>query len=150
MSMLTLATSYLTTSNLPWFMDLTFQIPTQYHSYSIGLYFHHQTQNNRLLFSLWLHLFILFEVISPLFSSSILGTYLPGGFIFQCHILLPFHTVHGVLKARILKWFAIRFSSAPHFVRTLCYDLSVLGGPTQHGSYFCWVRQYRGPCGHFG
>ena len=24
---------------------------------------------------------------------------------------LPFHTVHGVLKARILKWFAIPFSS---------------------------------------
>ena len=31
----------------------------------------------------------------------------PGDFIFQCPIFLPFHTVHGVLKARILKWFAI-------------------------------------------
>ena len=30
---------------------------------------------------------------------------------FQCPIFLPFHTVHGVLKARILKWFAIPFSS---------------------------------------
>ena len=29
---------------------------------------------------------------------------------------LPFHTVHGVLKARILKWFAIPFSSGPRFV----------------------------------
>jgi len=29
---------------------------------------------------------------------------------------LPFHTVHGVLKARILKWFAIPFSSGPHSV----------------------------------
>ena len=27
---------------------------------------------------------------------------------------MPFHTVHGVLKARILKWFAIPFSSGPH------------------------------------
>ena len=26
------------------------------------------------------------------------------------------HTVHGVLKATILKWFAIPFSSGPHFV----------------------------------
>ena len=26
---------------------------------------------------------------------------------FQYPITLPFHTVHGVLKARILKWFAI-------------------------------------------
>ena len=30
MSMFTLAISYLTTSNLPWFMDLTFQVPIQY------------------------------------------------------------------------------------------------------------------------
>ena len=30
MSMFTLAISCLTTSNLPWFMDLTFQIPMQY------------------------------------------------------------------------------------------------------------------------
>ena len=30
----------------------------------------------------------------------------------QCLIFLPFHTVHGVLKARILKWFAIPFSSS--------------------------------------
>ena len=30
---------------------------------------------------------------------------------FQCPIFLPFHTVHGVLKARILKWFAIPFSN---------------------------------------
>ena len=36
-------------------------------------------------------------------SISILGTYLPGEFIFQYHIFLPFHTVHGVLMARILK-----------------------------------------------
>ena len=38
---------------------------------------------------------------------SILGTYRPGEFPFQYPIILPFHTVHGVLKARILKWFAI-------------------------------------------
>ena len=43
-------------------------------------------------------------------------------------------TVPGVLKARILKWFAIPFSSRPHFVRTLHHDPSILGGPTWHGS----------------
>ena len=90
--------------------------------------------HNWVLFSLWLHLFILFGVIPPFFSSSILGTYLSVEFIFQCPIFLPFHTVHGVLKARILKWFAIPFSSGPHFVRTLHHDPSILGGPTQHGS----------------
>ena len=50
--------------------------------------------------------------------------------IFQCHIFLPFHTVNSVLKARILKRFAIPFFSGPHFVRILHHDLSVLGGPT--------------------
>ena len=58
-------------------------------------------------------------VTSPFFSSSILCTYWPGEFIFQCHTFLPLHTVHGVLKARILKWFAFPFSSGPKFIRTL-------------------------------
>ena len=40
--------------------------------------------------------------------------------------VLPFHTVHGVLKTRMLKWFAIPFSSGPHFVRTLHHDPSWL------------------------
>ena len=44
------------------------------------------------------------------------------------------HTVHGVPKARIQKWFAIPFSSGPRFVRTFHHDTSILGGPTQHGS----------------
>ena len=38
--------------------------------------------------------------------------------------------VHGVLKARILKWFAIPFSSGLHSVRPLHHDRLVLGGPT--------------------
>ena len=46
------------------------------------------------------------------------------------------HTVHGVLKARILKWFAIPFSSRPCFVRTLHHDSTVLRGATQHGHSF--------------
>ena len=63
--------------------------------------------------SSFIHLcvFILLRVISPLFSSSILGTYRPRELIFQRPIFLPFHTVHGILKARILKWFAIPFST---------------------------------------
>ena len=40
-------------------------------------------------------------------------------------------TVHGVLKARILKWFAIPFSSGPHSVRPLHYDLAIWVAP--HG-----------------
>ena len=82
------------------------------------------------LFLLWLYPFILSGVISPLISSSVLGTYRPGEFLFQHPIILPFHTVHGVLKARILKWFAIPFSSGPHSVRPLHHDPPVLGVST--------------------
>ena len=89
--------------------------------------------HNWVLLLLWPHFFILSGVISLLISSSILGTYQPMEFIFQCPIFLPFLTVHGVLKARILKWFAIPFSRGPHSVRPLHHDPPVLGGPTQHG-----------------
>ena len=122
MSTFTLVISCLTTSNLPWFMDLTLQVPMQYCSLQ------HQT----LLLSpvtctteCWfcfgsvssflLELFL--QNFSSYFSSIILGTSWPGEFIFQCPIFLPFHTAHGILKAVILKWFSISFSSGPHFVR---------------------------------
>ena len=53
------------------------------------------------LFLLWLCLFILSGVISPLFSSSILGTYWSGEFLFQYPIILPFHAVHGKVQAAV-------------------------------------------------
>ena len=80
---------------------------------------------------LLLHLLSLSGVIAPLISSSILGR--PREFIFQCPIFLPFHTVHGVLKARILKWLAIPFSSGLHSARPLHHDPPVLGGPSGRG-----------------
>ena len=62
--MFTLAIYCLTTSNLPWFMDLTFQVPMQYCSLQhwILLLTHHI--HNWVLFLLWLHPFILSGVIS--------------------------------------------------------------------------------------
>ena len=41
--MFTLAISCLAISSLPWFMDLTFQVPMQYFSLHIGLCFYHQS-----------------------------------------------------------------------------------------------------------
>ena len=98
-------------------MDLPFQVlmqccSLQHQTTSVTSHIH-----NWVLFLLWLHPFILSGVTSPLISSSILGPYRPGEFIFQYLIFLPFHTVHGVLKARILKWFATPFSSGPRSVR---------------------------------
>ena len=125
MSIFTLAISCLITSNLPCFKYLTFQVPMQIALYSMDFSSTSSHIHNWVLLFLWLHLVILSGVISPLISSSLLGTYPPGELIFQCPIFLPFHTVHGVLKARILKWFAIPFSSG-HFVRTFHHDLSIL------------------------
>ena len=120
--MFILAISCLSTSNLPWLMDLTFQVPLQFcSSQHWTLLPSSVTSTTVCIFSLAPSLHS-FWSISPLFSSSILGTYWPGEFIFQCRNFLPFYTVHGVLKARILKWFVIPFLSGPHFVRSLHHD----------------------------
>ena len=126
MSLCTLVISCLTTSNLPWFMDLTFQVPMQYCS------LHYQTllpspvtSTTGCCFCFGSVPSLFSGVISPLISSSILEIYRLGEFIFQCPIFLPFHTVHGVLKTRILKWFVIPFPSGPRFIRTLHHDWSI-------------------------
>ena len=43
---------------------------------------------------------------------------------------LPGSSACGILQARILKWFAIPFSSGPHSVGSLHHDLPILGCPT--------------------
>ena len=88
----------------------------QKHQFFIGPCFYHQSHPQLGVVFALVSSPHSFGVISPLISSSILGTYQPVEFIFQCPIFLPVHTVHGVLKTRILKWFAIPFSSGPHFV----------------------------------
>ena len=87
-------------------MDLTFQVPMQHCSLQHQTLFPSPvTPTTGCCFcfdSISSFFFFFFGVISPHFSSSKLGTYRPGEFIFQCPIFLPFHTVHGVLEARIL------------------------------------------------
>ena len=137
MLMFTLAISCLTASNWPWLVDLTFQVPVQYCSLQASDFtFTTKHIHSWVLFLLWLSLFIPSVAICLLFSSSILDTYWPWEFIFQYRIILSFHTVHGGLKARMLKWFAIPFSRGPHFVKTLHHDPSVLGGPIGHNVQF--------------
>ena len=55
----------------------------------------------------------------------------PPGMISWYHFFLLFPDVHGVLEARILKWFAILLSSGPHLVRILHRDPSTLGSPAE-------------------
>ena len=130
MSMFALAISCLTIFNLPWFMNLTFQVPMQYFSLQHWTLFLSQvTPTTGCCF----HFFSASSFFLELFICSSPVTFwhlLTWGFIFQCPIFLPFHAVHEVLKARMLKWFAIPFSSGPRFVRTLQCELSILGDPT--------------------
>ena len=55
-------------------MDITFGFLCNIALYSIGLYFHHQSHPQLGVVFAWLLLFILYGVISPLISSSILGS----------------------------------------------------------------------------
>ena len=108
-------------------MDLTFQPPMQYCSLQHQTLLPSPVTYTAGCCFCFGSIFILSGVISPLISSTILGTYWPGEFIFQCPVFFPFHTIHGFLKAGILKMFAIPFCSGPSFVRTLHHDPSVLG-----------------------
>ena len=62
------------------------------------------------LFLLWLSLFTPFGAICLLSSSSTLGLYQAGEFIFQCRIFLPFHSVDAskvmlkILQARLQQY----------------------------------------------
>ena len=67
-----------------------------------------------------------------------MGHLLTWEFVFQYPIILPFHTVHGVLKARMLKWFAIPFSSGPRFVRTAC--MTCLSWVALHGMAHSFIE----------
>ena len=92
--MFTLAISCLTTSNLLWFMDLTFQVPMQYYSLQYWILLSLQTHPwlgiistlTHLLHSSWSY-----SNCPSLFPSSILDTFRPEAVIFQCHIFLPFY-----------------------------------------------------------
>ena len=100
MSTFTLAISCLTTSNLPWFMDITFQVPMQYCSLQ------HQTLLLSPVTSTAGYCFC-FGSIPSFFLELFLhwspvAYWAPEEFIFQCPIFLPFHTVHGILKVYLL------------------------------------------------
>ena len=117
-------------------MDLTFQVPVQYCSSQLWTLLSPpdiSIAEFRFLFdsasSFLLELFL--DSFSVVYCKFIW----PGKFMFQCHIFLPFHIVHGVLKARMLKWFAIPLSSGPWFIRTFHHDLSILGGATMTDSF---------------
>ena len=165
MLMFTLDISCLTTSNLPWFMDLTFQVPLQYCSLQHQTLFSPpdtSTTERRFRFGP-AALFFLELLVIALYPSAIAYRILTnlgvGWGLYPGIIFLTFHTAHGVLTARTLEWIAISSSCSPRFVRILHCDLSVLGGPARPGSELHWGTRapspgrgydpWRGCCGMY-
>ena len=118
MSTFTLAISCLTTSNLPYFMDLTFKFPMQYCS----------LQHWTLLLSpitSTAGYYVFFGSILSLISSSILGTYRPGEFLFQYPIILFFILFMGFSRQEY--WSGLPFPSP---VDHILSDLSTMTCPS--------------------
>ena len=93
-----LAISCLIMSSLPWFMDLTFQVPKKYILYSTGLYFPIRHIYNWGSFPLWPSCFLLSEAVGncpPLYPSSKRDTFWPAGLSFWCQIFFLFRMSMG-------------------------------------------------------
>ena len=136
MLMFTLAISCLTTSNLPWSMDLTFQVPMQYCS------LRHQILLSLLDTSSIGHHFCFHPASSFFLHSSPVAYWTPsslGGLSFG---VISFYLFIQFMERsqQVYRGFcSIPSSSGSHFARTLQCD--VLGGPAQHGSWVHWVMQ---------
>ena len=134
MSTSTLAISCLTTFNLPWFTDLTFQVPTQYSLWhrtllpspvisTNGCSFHFGSAS-----SFFLELFIHSTPVAY-WAPTDLGS---SSFTITSFCLLI--QFSRVLNARILKWLAIFFSSVPRFCQNSPPWPNHLGWP-----YTAWL-----------
>ena len=72
---------------------------------------------------LWLHPFVLSGVICQLISSSILGTYQPGKFLFQYPIILSGCSLEGLMLKLKLQYFGHLMRRVDSLEKTL-----MLGG----------------------
>ena len=138
-------------------MGPPFQVLMQYCSLQHQIFLSASDTSMTVSFPLLPSRFILSGAIGnspPCFLTSILDTFRPRELIFWCHIFLSFYTARDVVTASILGWLAIPFSSGSRFVKSLCYDPSVLGGPTRHGQLTENKREgilavHRGYCNSF-
>ena len=147
MSMFTLAISCLTTSNFPWFMDLTFQIPMQYCSLqhwtlllspvtsTTGCYFCFGSIS-------WFFLELYFHSFPVAYWAP---TYL-GSSSFSVLSFCLFVVFMGFSRQEY--WSGLPFPSPVGHILSDLSTMSVLGGPTQHNQ-FHWVRKGCGPCDQF-
>ena len=148
---MSLVISCLTTSNLPWFMDLTFQVPMQYCSlqhWTLLLSPVISTTGCCFCFgsisSFFLELFLHWSPVAYWVPTNLRSS------SFSVLFFFAFSYCSWGSQGKNTKWFAIPFSSGSHSVRILNRDPSILGGPTWYVSYFHWVRQGCGPCDQIG
>ena len=133
MSTCTLAISCLTRSHLPWFMDLTFQVPMQYCSlWHLTLLPSPVISTTGCAFALALSLHSFWSCFSTLLQEHI-GHLPTWGVELSVSYLFAFSCCSRGSRAIMLKWFASPFSSG-RFVRTLHHDPSCLGWP-----YTAWL-----------
>ena len=150
MSMFTLAISYLTTSNLPWLMDGTFQDPMQYCSLQ------HQSLFPSPVTSTTGHCFC-FGSISSFFLEIVLH-FFPvvywtptdlGSSSFSSSFCL-FMLFMGFSRQEY--WSVLPFPSPVNHVLSELSTMTCLPWVALHNmahSFFPWVRQCCGPCDQF-
>ena len=93
--------------------------------------------HNWALFLLWLRVFILSGSISLLISSSILGTYWPGGFIFQCPFCL-FMLFIGFLRQEY--WSGLPFPSPVDHILSEHSTMTCLSWVALHGMAHSFIE----------
>ena len=132
MSMFTLAISCLTTSNLPWFMDLTLQVSMQYCSLQHRtLLLSPVTYTTGWCFcfgSISLSFLELFLHWSPVAYCA--PTYL-GSSSFSVLSFLPFHTVHGFSRQEY--WRGLPFPSPVDHILSELSTMTHLSWVALHG-----------------
>ena len=145
----TLAIFCLTTSNLPWLIYLTFQVPMQYCSLQYSTMLPSRvTSTTGCHFALALSLHSFWS--SPLISSSILDTYWSGEFIFQCPIFLSFILFIGFWRQEYRS--GLLFSSLVAHVLSERSTSTHPSGESLHGLADSFIeldklwRMWFGPC----
>ena len=133
MSMFTLSMSYLTASNLPWFMDLTFQVAMQYCSlqhWTLLLSPVPSTTGCCFCFgstpSFFLELYLSWSPVAYWALSNL------GNSSFSILSFCLFILFMGFSRQEY--WSCLPFlSPVDHILRPLHHDPPILGGPTRHG-----------------
>ena len=139
MSMFTLAISYLTTSNLSWFMDLTFQVPMQYWSLqhqilllspvtsTTGYYFCFGS-----IPSFFLELFLHWSPLAYWAPADL------WEFIFQCPIFCLFILFMGFSRQEY--WSGLPFPSPVDHVLSELYTMTCLSWMAIHGMAHSFIE----------